>query len=250
MTLALPGEWREAVALPHGALDDVAAFVGSELAANQLVLPAPRHFFRALECVAPGAVRAVILGQDPYPTPGHAEGLSFSVAPGVRPFPGSLRNILREWSEDLGHPVPAQGSLLPWARSGVLLLNTVLSVRAGEAGSHRGRGWEVVTEAILRSVARSSSRVVFLLWGNDARRHAAWLGRGPHAVLEAAHPSPLSARLFRGCRCFSRANQLLADAGLPEVDWRLEATLGLTLGARGQGEAGEACGPPAEAAAG
>lgn len=221
MNLALPGAWHDVVKLPGDALGQVARFVESEIDQGHPVLPRPAQFFRALECVAPADVRAVILGQDPYPTPGHAEGLSFSVAPGVRPFPGSLRNLLREWSEDLGHPIPESGSLLPWARSGVLLLNAVLSVRAGEAGSHRGRGWETVTRAILEAVAASPSRVVFLLWGNDARRHATWLARGPHAVVEAAHPSPLSARLFRGCRCFSRTNGLLESAGLPPVDWRL-----------------------------
>ncbi len=233
MTLSLPGGWADAVELPDGAMDKVASLVESERAAGRQILPEPSRFFRALEEVAPGAVRAVILGQDPYPTPGHAEGLSFSVAPGVRPLPGSLRNILREWSEDLGHPIPEEGSLLPWARSGVLLLNTVLSVRAGEAGSHRGRGWEAVTAAVLKAVAGSGDRVVFVLWGNDARRHAGWLSLGRHAVIEAAHPSPLSARLFRGCRCFSRANALLAEAGRGAIDWRLEPVLGLGLGPRG-----------------
>ena len=227
MTLALPSAWRDAARVPAEALEGVGRFLGAEIAAGHEVLPRPTQLFRAMECVGPTAVRAVILGQDPYPTPGHAEGLSFSVAPGVHPFPGSLRNILREWSEDTGLPLPSEGSLMPWTRSGVLLLNTVLSVRAGEAGSHRGRGWEAVTEAILRAVATSDRRVVFLLWGNDARRHATWLAQGPHAVLEAAHPSPLSARLFRGCRCFSRANELLREAGLEPIDWRLEPVLGL-----------------------
>lgn len=232
MTLALPGAWGEVVRLPDGCLERIGGHLEAERAAGHEVLPGPGRFFRALECVEPARVRAVILGQDPYPTPGHAEGLSFSVASGVRPFPGSLRNILREWSADLGLPLPGNGSLLPWARAGVLMLNTVLSVRAGAAGSHRGKGWEPVTEAILRAVASSRGRVVFLLWGNDARRHAGWLSQGPHAVLEAGHPSPLSARLFRGCRCFSGANQLLAEAGREPVDWRLETgcEAGLALG--------------------
>lgn len=232
MTLALPGAWAEAVRLPDGCLPEIGKHLEAERAAGNEVLPGPGRFFRALECVEPARVRAVILGQDPYPTPGHAEGLSFSVAPGVRPFPGSLRNILREWSADLGLPIPWSGSLLPWARAGVLMLNTVLSVRAGDAGSHRGKGWEAVTEAVLRAVASSRGRVVFLLWGNDARRHAGWLSEGPHAVLEAGHPSPLSARLFLGCRCFSKANRLLMEAGREPVDWRLEAgpEAGLALG--------------------
>lgn len=232
MTLALPGAWGEVVRLPDGCLERIGGHLEAERAAGHEVLPGPARFFRALECVEPARVRAVILGQDPYPTPGHAEGLSFSVAPGVRPLPGSLRNILREWSADLGLALPGSGSLLPWARAGVLLLNTVLSVRAGEAGSHRGKGWEPVTEAVLRAVASSRGRVVFLLWGNDARRHAGWLSQGPHAVLESGHPSPLSARLFRGCRCFSGANRLLAEAGREPVDWRLETgcEAGLALG--------------------
>ncbi len=227
MRLTLPGSWAEQVALPDGTLEGIAGFVQEERACGHEVLPAPGQFFRALECLEPHQVRVVILGQDPYPTPGHAEGLSFSIAPGVRPFPGSLRNILREWSEDLGHPLPTHGSLLPWARSGVLLLNTVLSVRAGQPGSHRGCGWEAVTAAILRAVAAGRERVVFMLWGNDARRHASWLRAGPHVVLEAGHPSPLSARLFRGCRCFSEANRLLRETGRGPVDWRLEETLAL-----------------------
>lgn len=222
MMLALPGVWGEGVRLPDGCLERIGEHLEAERAAGHEVLPGPGRFFRALECVEPARVQAVILGQDPYPTPGHAEGLSFSVAPGVRPFPGSLRNILREWSADLGFSIPREGSLMPWARAGVLMLNTVLSVRAGEAGSHRAKGWEPVTEAILRRVASSPARVVFLLWGNDARRHAGWLSEGPHAVLESGHPSPLSARLFLGCRCFSKANRLLMEAGREPVDWRLE----------------------------
>lgn len=230
MMLRLPAAWAGVVCLPDGALERVGTYLEAERAAGHEVLPGHGRFLRALECVEPSRVRAVILGQDPYPTPGHAEGLSFSVAPGVRPFPGSLRNILREWSEDLGLSMPMEGTLLPWARAGVLMLNTVLSVRAGAAGSHRGKGWEEVTEAILRTVASSPARVVFLLWGNDARRHAGWLSEGPHAVLESGHPSPLSARLFRGCRCFSEANRLLVKAGLEPVDWRLEPKDGLELG--------------------
>lgn len=239
MTLALPGSWGEGVRFPDGCLERIGEHLEAERAAGHDVLPGPGRFFRALECVEPARVQAVILGQDPYPTPGHAEGLSFSVAPGVRPFPGSLRNILREWSADLGFSIPSEGSLLPWARAGVLLLNTVLSVRAGAAGSHRGKGWEQVTEAILRRVTLSRERVVFLLWGNDARRHAGWLSEGPHAVLESGHPSPLSARLFLGCRCFSKANRLLMEAGREPVDWRLEMgretelALGLGSGDRG-----------------
>jgi len=230
MTVALPAAWAGEVRLSDDALERIGEYLDAERAAGHEVLPGPGRFLRALECVEPRQVRAVILGQDPYPTPGHAEGLSFSVAPGVRPFPGSLRNILREWSADLGLSIPREGSLMPWARAGVLMLNTVLSVRAGEAGSHRGKGWEEVTGAILRTVASSPERVVFLLWGNDARRHAGWLSEGPHAVLESGHPSPLSARWFRGCRCFSAANRLLMEAGREPVDWRLETGCELELG--------------------
>jgi uracil-DNA glycosylase len=165
------------------------------------------------------AVRVLVMGQDPYPTPGHPVGLSFSVAPDVRPVPRSLQNIFRELTDDLGLPVPATGDLTPWFRSGVLLLNRVLTVRPGASGSHRGRGWEEVTEQAVRALAARDAPLVAILWGRDARSLKPLLPGVP--VIESAHPSPLSAQGFFGSRPFSRANAVLAGVGAQPVDWRL-----------------------------
>lgn len=216
--LACPG-WRRVLG-PLCATPAVAAleaFLRAERAAGEVVLPPEAQVFAALNAVPPEAVRVVILGQDPYPTPGHAHGLAFSYR-GAGALPRSLGNIRRELEADLGIKLSGVcGDLTPWAAQGVLLLNTVLTVRAGEAGSHRRRGWEAVTDAILTHLAALDQRLVFLLWGNDARRKKRLLGER-HIVLEAGHPSPLSIRYFRGCKHFSRTNELLGEA---PIDWRL-----------------------------
>ena len=165
-------------------------------------------------------MRVLIVGQDPYPTPGHPVGLSFSVAPDVRPLPGSLRNILQEYREDLGLPQPQNGDLTPWTTQGVLLLNRVLTVAPGAPGSHRGKGWEAVTEQAIRALALRDQPLVAILWGRDARTLKPLLA--PHPCIESAHPSPLSAHNgFFGSRPFSRANALLAEQGAEPIDWRL-----------------------------
>jgi uracil-DNA glycosylase len=165
-------------------------------------------------------VRVLIVGQDPYPTPGHAVGLSFSVAPDVRPVPRSLANIFTEYSADLGYPQPGNGDLTPWARRGVMLLNRVLTVRPGLPASHRGKGWEAVTECAIRALAARDQPMVAILWGRDAGTLKPMLGRC--TAIESAHPSPLSAsRGFFGSRPFSRANELLIGMGADPVDWRL-----------------------------
>jgi uracil-DNA glycosylase len=188
---------------------------------DRTVHPAHADVFRALELTPFRAVRVVLLGQDPYHGSGQAHGLAFSVPPGV-PKPPSLRNLLRELGDDLGHPAPEHGTLTAWARQGVLLLNTVLTVREGEPASHTGAGWETFTDAVLRRVARKRSRVVFLLLGNRAQRRAGAVDLSAHAVVRTAHPSPLSAhRGFLGSRIFSRTNTLLAEAGRTPIDWRL-----------------------------
>ena len=185
------------------------------------VFPAPEEVFRALALTPPDRAACVILGQDPYPTPGHAHGLAFSVRAGVKP-PKSLANIFKERRIDLDLPLPETGLLEPWAQQGVLLLNTVLTVRSGAAGSHRNKGWEPITDAIISTVAARSERVVFLLWGSLAHAKAALISGDSHVVLQAAHPSPLSAsKGFFGSRPFSRANAALRQAGRPEIDWRL-----------------------------
>lgn len=191
-------------------------------AAGTAIAPAAADVYRALALTPPGAVRVVILGQDPYPTPGHADGLCFSVRPGVAP-PRSLRNIFREMQADLGLPPPAAGTLEPWARRGVLLLNTVLTVEEGAANSHAAWGWQRVTDSVIDAVSGGGAPVVFLLWGRQAQAKAGRIDGARHTLLAAAHPSPLSARTgFFGSRPFSRANAALAAAGRQAVDWRLD----------------------------
>jgi uracil-DNA glycosylase len=192
----------------------------SEIADGRRYLPAGDNVLRAFK--QPFAeVRVLIVGQDPYPTPGHPVGLSFSVAPEVRRLPGSLVNIFREYSDDLGFPAPSSGDLTPWSERGVLLLNRVLTVEPGKPGSHRGKGWESVTEQAIRALAaRESTPLVAILWGRDARNLAPMLGRVPR--IESAHPSPMSAHSgFFGTRPFSRANDLLERQAAEPVDWKL-----------------------------
>jgi uracil-DNA glycosylase len=206
--------------------DQVAAmgeFLRAELAAGRRYLPAGPNVLRAFTFPF-DKVRVLVVGQDPYPTPGHAVGLSFSVASDVRPLPRSLDNIFAEYRDDLGYPSPSNGDLTPWAERGVLLLNRVLTVRPGNPASHRGKGWEVVTECAIRALAARPQPLVAILWGRDASTLKPMLAGGDSrvATIESVHPSPLSAqRGFFGSRPFSRANALLADLGAEPVDWRL-----------------------------
>ncbi len=203
-------------------------FLAVEQEAGVSILPLPKDIFAAFEATPPAAVRVVLLGQDPYPTPGHAHGLCFSVQPQVRPLPGSLRNIFKELQSDVGVAPSANGNLAGWAEQGVLMLNTVLTVRAGEAGSHQKRGWEVFTDVVIRSLVAQAEPVVFLLWGRHAQAKRGLITASHHAVVEAAHPSPLSARLFLGCRCFSQVNAHLRQAGRGEIDWGRRSSSVLT----------------------
>ena len=206
--------------------DRVAAmgdFLRAELAAGRRYLPAGSNVLRAFTFPFE-AVRVLIVGQDPYPTPGHPVGLSFSVASDVRPLPRSLENIYAEYCADLGYPTPSNGDLTPWAQQGVLLLNRVLTVQPGNPASHRGKGWEVVTECAIRALAARSQPLVAILWGRDASTLKPMLAAGDSrvATIESVHPSPLSAqRGFFGSRPFTRANALLAGLGAQPVDWRL-----------------------------
>lgn len=218
----LPAAWRPLLepAFTTPATDSLEAFLAAERA-NQEIFPAPGELFRALELTPPEEVKAVILGQDPYPTPGHAHGLAFSVRAGVKP-PKSLANMYKELRIDLGLPLAPTGLLEPWARQGVLLLNTVLTVRSGAAGSHRDQGWERLTDAIIEAVAASPERVVFLLWGKHAHAKESLIPLDRHTVLKSAHPSPLSASQgFFGSQPYSRTNAALRAAGRTEIDWRL-----------------------------
>lgn len=196
------------------------AFLAREYDEAVVYPPAPQ-VFEALELTPFRSVKVVLLGQDPYHGPGQAHGLAFSVLPGVTP-PPSLRNLFKELSADVDVPIPENGYLAAWARRGVLLLNAVLTVRAGEPASHAGAGWEAFTDAVIERVNAKRNRVVFLLLGSHAQKKGQAVERGRHAVLEAPHPSPLSAkRGFFGSRIFSRANAALVDAGRSPVDWRL-----------------------------
>jgi uracil-DNA glycosylase len=201
---------------------ELGAFLEQAAASGQSILPPASEIFRALELTPPSLTRVVLLGQDPYPTPGHAHGLCFSVQPDVRPIPGSLRNIYKELESDIpGFRKPSHGCLESWARQGVVLLNTVMTVPAGEAAGHRRRGWETFTDAVIQAVTRLPHRVVFVLWGNDAKKKLPLIPAEPHRAVVNAHPSPLSARLFLGCRCFSTINRHLVEAGQSPIDWTI-----------------------------
>lgn len=213
-----PG-WAEALAPVAPTIVDLGGFLRAETAAGRGYLPAGEHVLRAFRAPLDD-VRVLIVGQDPYPTPGHPIGLSFAVDAHVRPLPRSLANISRELVDDLGVAPLVHGDLTHWSANGVMLLNRVLTVEPGAPGSHRGKGWEVVTDHAIRSLVARDRPLVAILWGRDAQRLAPLLGSTP--VIESAHPSPLSAsRGFFGSRPFSRANALLEAQGADPVDWSL-----------------------------
>ncbi|AKE89701.1 MULTISPECIES: uracil-DNA glycosylase [Rhodococcus] len=211
--------WARALAPVAADIAAMGDFLRAENAAGRGYLPSGANVLRAFTQPF-DRVKVLIVGQDPYPTPGHAVGLSFSVAPEVRPVPRSLANIYREYSDDLGLPTPPNGDLTPWSAQGVLLLNRVLTVQPGQPASHRGKGWESVTEQAIRALVARTAPLVAILWGRDAATLEPMLGDVP--TVKSAHPSPLSAsRGFFGSRPFSRANALLTEQGGDPVDWRL-----------------------------
>jgi uracil-DNA glycosylase len=212
-------DWADALEPVSDDITAMGRFLRAEIAAGRSYLPAGDRILRAF--AEPMAdVRVLITGQDPYPTPGHPVGLSFSVARDVQPLPGSLVNIYRELSDDLGIEACPHGDLTAWAEQGVLLLNRVLTVRAGTPASHRGRGWEVVTEQAIRALVARDQPLVAVLWGRDAQSLRPMLGDTP--TIESPHPSPLSAsRGFFGSRPFSRANALLEELGAKPVEWAI-----------------------------
>ena len=213
-----PG-WATALQPVADHVASLGEFLRHELAAGRGYLPAGQNVLRAFTQPL-DAVRVLIVGQDPYPTPGHPIGLSFSVAPDVRPIPRSLQNIFKELVEDLGVPRPSTGDLSAWAEQGVLLLNRVLTVAPGASGAHRGKGWEQVTDQAIRALVQRGGPLVAILWGRDAQSLRPLLGATPR--IESAHPSPMSAdRGFFGSRPFSRANALLVEQGGEPIDWQL-----------------------------
>lgn len=213
--------WADALAPVADTIGAMGAFLREEVVAGHGYLPAGEHVLRAFT-IPVDEVKVLVVGQDPYPTPGHPIGLSFAVAPDVRPLPRSLVNIHRELVDDLGVPVPRDGDLTPWAEQGVMLLNRCLTVRPGAPNSHQGKGWERVTDRAIDVLARRGGPLVAILWGRNARSLGPALGDVPR--IESAHPSPLSARHgFFGSRPFSRTNELLARQGAGPVDWSLPA---------------------------
>jgi uracil-DNA glycosylase len=220
--MPIPDSWLPALTgeITQPYYQQLYRFVGDERRKYK-VYPPGEDVFNALRYTPLERVRVVIIGQDPYHDENQAHGMAFSVRPGV-PVPPSLVNIYKELRADVQFRIPNNGYLVPWAEQGVLLLNAVLTVRAHQANSHQGKGWEQFTDAVLRAVNAKQSRVVFLLWGSYAQRKAEWIDTERHTVLKAPHPSPLSAaRGFFGCRHFSKTNAALQSAGLPPIDWQL-----------------------------
>lgn len=185
------------------------------------VYPPGKSIFAAFNFTHFDQVKVVIIGQDPYHGPGQANGLSFSVSPGITP-PPSLKNIFKELNTDLGIPIPHTGNLEPWAKQGVLLLNATLTVRANTPGSHQKKGWEHFTDAVIKVISDNKKGIVFLLWGSFAQSKAELIDANRHFILKAAHPSPLARGAFFGCKHFSKTNKILETEGLQPIDWRIE----------------------------
>ena len=222
MDVKIEQSWKQALQSefdkPYFA--ELVRFLHAEKSSGQVVYPPGRQIFRAFELTPLDKVKVVILGQDPYHGYGQAMGLSFSVPDGV-PAPPSLKNIFKEIEDDLGIRMSGRPNLEDWARQGVLLLNAVLTVRAGQAASHSGIGWQEFTDAVIRCINENCVGVVFLLWGNFARAKRELIDTSRHYVLEAPHPSPLARGAFFGCRHFSRTNEILARQGKTPIDWQL-----------------------------
>ncbi len=222
MDVKIEQSWKDALAGEFGKpyFAQLARFLHQEKAAGKVIYPPGGLIFRAFELTPVQQVKVVILGQDPYHNPGEAMGLSFSVPDGVR-MPPSLRNIFREIETDLGIRMSGRPNLEGWARQGVLLLNSILTVEAGQAASHQNIGWQEFTDAVIRYLNANCSGIVFLLWGSYARSKASLIDPSRHHVLEAAHPSPLARGAFFGCRHFSKTNQLLVSEGKTPINWQL-----------------------------
>jgi uracil-DNA glycosylase len=190
------------------------------------IYPAADQVFAALQITPLDALNVLLLGQDPYPGEGMAHGLCFSVDKSVRKLPASLKNIFKELERDLGIPIPNNGYLAAWAQQGVLMLNTILTLRAGEPLSHKGKGWETFTDEIIRTVSAKTDPVVFVLWGKPAQSKIKLIDARRHVIIQSAHPSPLSCKAFFGTRPFSAINNALRAAGKPEIDWSIPSIPG------------------------
>jgi uracil-DNA glycosylase len=217
----LPDSWQSVLGeeLDKPYYQQLTDFVEAERKEHR-IFPPRDEVYAALEATPFDKVKVLILGQDPYHGEGQGHGLCFSVRPGVR-TPPSLRNIFKEMHAELGHPVPDNGYLLPWAEQGVLLLNAVLTVREGQANSHKGKGWEKFTDAVIRAVSAREDPAVFVLWGNYAKKKLPLIDTARHTVIQGAHPSPLSAKLFFGSRPFSQIDAAVTAQGHERIDWRI-----------------------------
>ena len=222
MDVKIESSWKNALApeFEKPYFEQLVRFLHQEKGAGKVIYPPGSQIFRAFDLTPVDQVKVVILGQDPYHNPGEAMGLSFSVPDGVR-TPPSLKNIFKEIETDLGIRMSGRPNLEAWARQGVLLLNSILTVEAGRAASHRGIGWEEFTDAVIQYLSAHCEGIVFLLWGNFAKAKAALIDTSRHHVLTAAHPSPLAGGAFFGCRHFSKTNQLLAQEGKTPINWQL-----------------------------
>ena len=223
-TAGIDQTWLDAIGgeFDKSYMQDLAVFLNQEAQQGKNILPPADMRFNALKATALNQIKVVILGQDPYPTQGHAHGLSFSVLPTVKPLPRSLNNIYKELKSDLGIDNKHTGYLQPWAEQGVLLLNTVLSVEEGNANSHQKRGWERFTDEIIKAVNAQDNPVVFILWGAPAQKKAALIDETKHLIIKSAHPSPLSAKNgFFDSKPFSRSNAFLVEQGRTPINWQL-----------------------------
>ncbi len=222
MNVKIESSWKKQLAdeFEKAYFVDLVNFIKNEYQ-NQLCLPKGKDIFNALDQTPFEQVKVVIMGQDPYPTPGHAHGLCFSVQEHVKPLPPSLINIFKEIQTDLGLNIPPNGSLIRWAKQGVLLLNAVLTVRAGQPRSHQGKGWEVFTNQIIKTISDNKENVVFMLWGGDAKKKINLIDSSKHLILTSGHPSPLSANrgYWFGNKHFSKANNFLQSKGLEKINW-------------------------------
>ena len=226
MNLDLPQSWRDAIGSEFDKpyFRSLVEFVDAERRAFPLrIYPPEDQVFAALQLTPYDKTSVLLLGQDPYPGEGMAHGLCFSVSPTVSALPASLRNIFKELRSDVGAPLPTSGCLVPWARQGVLMLNAILTLRAGKPLSHKGRGWEVFTDEIIRKVSAKAEPIVFVLWGKSAQSKIRLIDTTRHVVVQSAHPSPLSAKAFFSTRPFSKINAALRVNGKPEIDWRLSS---------------------------
>ena len=224
MKIDVPPSWQAVIGgeFEKPYFKSLAQFVDDERQAFPLkIYPQEDQVFASLQLTPFDKVSVVLLGQDPYPGEGMAHGLCFSVNASVKKLPASLKNIFKELHSDLGYPIPSSGCLTSWAKQGVLLLNTILTLRAGEPLSHKDRGWETFTNEVIRQVSAKPDPIVFVLWGKSAQSKIKLIDPTRHIVIQGAHPSPLSARAFLGTKPFSQINAALRAAGAPEIDWRV-----------------------------